>query len=382
MMFPSFSLRVPKDIRFGRGIAIQAVPEIASMGARLLVVHGADSARAAWLIDGLRAAGCEVLGVTCLGEPDLEMLQESVAQARDFCPDAVVACGGGATLDLGKAVAALVPEVHPPMDYLEVVGTGRVLEGTPLPFIAIPTTAGTGAEATKNAVIGVPEHRRKVSLRDDRMLARLVIVDPSLTDNCPRHITLASGLDACVQVIEPFLCQRANPVTDALCSRAIPAGLDALAWLMKEDSPLARDALAWVSLTGGIALANAGLGAVHGLAGPLGGVTEAPHGALCGRLLPPVLDAYLRAGLGQAEDSRLPWVLSEIHEALEIGPRHDGRTLEEWLDDQYLPRLGAMGLDPADIEGVAEAAQSSSSMKASPVMLSTDQLQDVLNAAI
>lgn len=382
MTFPRFSLRVPGDIRFGRGEAAAAIPDMAGFGGRLLLVHGANATRVAWLADGLRQAGVEVLGLACAGEPDLDMLQDAVAQAREFAPDAVIACGGGAALDLGKAVAALVAEAHPPLEYLEVVGNGRTLAQTPVPFIAVPTTSGTGAEATKNAVIGVPEHRRKVSLRDDRMLARLVVVDPSLTDGCPRPVTLASGLDACVQVIEPFLCRKANPVTDALCSRAIPAGLDAVAWLMREESPLARDALAWVSLTGGMALANAGLGAVHGLAGPLGGVTGAAHGALCGRLLPPVLDAYRAAGLAEQPDSRLPWVIDQIDEALQIGPRHDGRTLEEWLDDQSLPRLGDMGLDPGDVAGVAEAAQTSSSMKASPVMLDAGQLAGVLNAAM
>ncbi|WP_108258382.1 iron-containing alcohol dehydrogenase [Mangrovicoccus ximenensis] len=293
---------------------------------------------------------------------------------------AFVACGGGAALDLGKAVAALAGQDHPAAEYLEVVGTGRKLAGPLLPFIAIPTTAGTGAEVTKNAVIGVPGHRRKVSLRDDRMLARLAIVDPSLADGCPRGVTLASGLDAIVQVIEPYLSPKASVATDALCEKAIPAGLSALATLMEREDAEARDALAWTSLCGGIALANAGLGAVHGLAGPLGGVTGAPHGAICGRLLQPVMSVHMRVGLPDPADIRIDRVARMIGERLKLGIT--GANLDQWVTDQGLPRLGAMGLDPADIPMVAEAARGSSSMKGNPVELSQAQLETILDMAL
>ncbi|WP_371743784.1 iron-containing alcohol dehydrogenase [Mangrovicoccus sp. HB161399] len=375
-----FGLRLPGDIRFGRGKAAEAVPEIAALADRILVIHGRDAHRAGWLLDGLRREGAEVLGLPAAGEPDLEMLEAAVAAARDFGAGAVVACGGGAALDLGKAVAALAGEAHPAAEYLEVVGTGRKLAGPLLPFVAIPTTAGTGAEVTKNAVIGVPDHRRKVSLRDDRMLARLAIVDPSLTDGCPKSVTLASGLDAVVQVIEPYLSPKASIVTDALCEKAIPAGLSALATLMDREEPGARDALAWTSLAGGIALANAGLGAVHGLAGPLGGVTGAPHGAICGRLLQPVLSVHMRVGLPDPADIRIDRVARWIGERLKLGLT--GANLDQWVTDQGLPRLGGMGLDPADIPMVAEAARGSSSMKGNPVELSQDQLETILGMAL
>jgi hypothetical protein len=166
------------------------------------------------------------------------------------------------------------------MDHLEVVGRGLPLTEAPLPFIAIPTTAGTGSEATKNAVIGLHDQGRKVSLRDDRMLARLAIVDPALTDGTPWAVTLASGLDAVTQVIEPFVSVKATPYTDAISAPAISAGLMALQRLRQGEDQDARDALAWVSLSGGLALANAGLGAVHGLAGVIGGLCPAPHGAV------------------------------------------------------------------------------------------------------
>lgn len=374
-----FSLTLPAEIRFGRGTALASIPELAGLAPRLLVVHGADAGRAGWLLDGLRAAGVEVRGIGCGTEPDLDMLEAAVTRAREFRAGAVIGCGGGAALDLAKAVAALANEAHPPLDYLEVVGSGRKLGTTPLPFVAIPTTAGTGAEMTRNAVIGVPAHRRKVSLRDPRMLARLAVIDPGLTDGCPRPVTMASGLDALVQVIEPYLSSRANPVTDALCRDAIPMALAALGRLAEAEDREARDAMAHVSMIGGIALANAGLGAVHGLAGPLGGVTGAAHGAICGRLLPHVLAANAAA---LAADHPVKARLAEIGRmfAAHLGV-HDPDALDGWLDCVGLPRLGALGLDPADIPAVAAMAGGSSSMRGNPVDLDESCLIGVMRQA-
>ena len=286
---PPFTIAIPQRILFGRGEAQKAPALLAPFGNRGLVIHGASATRAQWLLDALHAAGIGTLALPCATEPTLAILETALVRSRPFRPDWVAALGGGAALNLGKALAALIPAPGTPLDHLEVVGRGLPLTVPPLPFIALPTTAGTGAEATKNAVIGLPDHGRKVSLRDDRMLARLAIVDPALTDGTPRAITLASGLDAITQVIEPYVSSKATPFTDALTVPAIPQGLTALKRLMETEDPDARDALAHVSLTGGIALANAGLGAVHGLAGVIGGLTPAPHGAICGALLAPIL---------------------------------------------------------------------------------------------
>jgi alcohol dehydrogenase class IV len=285
--------------------------------------------------------------------------------------------GGGATLDMGKALAALIPGAGDPLRHLEVVGEGRPLDAAPLPFAAIPTTAGTGSEATKNAVIGVPDAGRKVSLRDDRMLARLAVVDPALTEAVPDGVRLASGLDAVVQVIEPYISAKANPMTDALCEDAIPRGLRAIRRVMEAPDPQAFDDMALVSLAGGLALANAGLGAVHGLAGVLGGRTGAAHGALCGRLLVPVLRANLAAMDGPRPDRILGWIAG----AFDARPDTALDALEAWIDARGLPRLTAMGLDAADHGAVASDAAASSSMKGNPVPLSTDQLRDILAAA-
>ena len=374
----AFTIVQPKRIRFGRGEAMAAIPEIAAFGQRIFLVHGRDAGRAAWLTHALKAQGVGIHAHTCPTEPTLPMLEDALTAARGA--DCVVSLGGGAAIDLGKAIAALLPASGAPLDYLEVVGRGRRLEADPLPFVAIPTTAGTGAEVTKNAVIDVPEHRRKVSLRDDRMLADLAVIDPALTDNCPRGVTLASGLDAVTQVIEPYLCTRATPYTDALCRAAIPKGLAALRCLMDGEDADARDDMAWVSLSGGLALANSGLGAVHGLAGVIGGLSDAAHGAVCGALLPHVLRAN-RAALVQSApqagrfDEVAGWISSAFGAEDGIG------LLERWMHEEGLPRLSLQGLRPQDHEAVAEAAAVSSSMKANPAVLSPADLVAILAAS-
>ena len=332
-MTQPFSFITATEILFGRGQAQGAAGRIAALGAHVLLVEGATPARADWLAQALRAAGC--------------------ALARGAEVTSVAALGGGAVIDAGKGIAALIPATRPLLDHLEVVGLGLPLDQPPLPFVALPTPAGTGAEVTRNAVIAVPEHRRKVSLRDPAMLPRLAIVDPALTDGCPRGVTLASGLDAITQVIEPYCCTRANPLTDALCRDAIPRGLAALIRLMERgEDPAARDEMAWVSLCGGLALANAGLGAVHGLAGPLGGLSGAAHGAICGALLPHVLGANHEAAATPVLKARLE----------EVG---------HWIG-------AAFGLGRGSME---DAAAGSSSMKANPATLSPEDLRRIMVAA-
>ncbi|RDC71484.1 iron-containing alcohol dehydrogenase [Rhodovulum sp. 12E13] len=374
---PPFSLRLPARVRFGRGALQAALPEIAAFGPRLLLVHGQSAARSAPLRAALEEAGCTVAGLSCPGEPTLKALEQALAEGRAAAPDAVVAMGGGAALDLGKAVAALLPSGSDPLDHLEVVGAGRPLAAAPLPCIAIPTTAGTGSEATKNAVIGVPEHARKVSLRDDRMVPDLAVIDPGLTDGTPKPQTLASGLDAVVQVIEPYLSARATPFTDALARPAIEHGLSALVTLMdKGEDAGARDRLAYTAHVSGIALANAGLGVVHGLAGPLGGETGAPHGAICARLLPSALRA-LDGKLPASGEGRARLV--EVCDLIERSVPGGRASMEGWLDAHGLPAMPSLSGTVRD--RVAEAACASSSMKASPVPFDRAELAHLLAAA-
>lgn len=374
-----FALRLPPNTRFGRGAALRAVTEVAALGPRLIFVHGGDPVRSADLRGALDAAGATLQTVACSTEPTLDMLTDALDAARDWRADAVVAMGGGAALDLGKALAALLPAPSTdPLEHLEVVGAGRPLAAAPLPFVAVPTTAGTGSEATKNAVITVPEHARKVSLRDDRMVADLVVIDPSLTDGTPPRQTLASGLDAVTQLIEPYLSARATPFTDALCRPAIVEGLSALATLMdRGEAPQARDALAYGAYVSGIALANAGLGAVHGLAGVVGGETQEPHGAICGRLLPEVLCTLAAvAPEGSQTAERLAQIDADLQGTLGVGC--DG--LADWIAQRGLGP-GAAPLDPESRRRIAAQSAASSSMKASPITLSETQLAGVLERA-
>lgn len=384
MPHDAFSFLTAGEIRFGRGVAIDAAPWVAALGRHVLLVHGARGARAAWLDRALRDAGCAVTALACPHEPDLALIETGVALGRDVAVDVVVSTGGGAALDAGKAIAALIPATRPIMDHLEVVGQGLPLDRAPLPFVALPTTAGTGAEATRNAVIGVPQARRKVSLRDPRMLPNLAIVDPALTDGLPEAQTLASGLDAVTQVIEPYLSRRANLMTDALCRDAIPRGLRALCTVMADSTNAqARDDMAWVSLCGGLALSNAGLGAVHGLAGPVGGMSHAPHGAVCGALLPGVLSANAAAAMpDSALETRLQEVRNWIASALGCDADDAFGALSNWSSAQGLPRLDAMGVSHSDLPAIAAAAAGSSSMRANPVELTAETLQEILEQAM
>ena len=377
----AFAFATADMIRFGRGEAAQAVPALAALGGSTLLVTGATPGRVAWLQEALEAQGVSVTVFSAAKEPDVALIEAGVAAARDAHVEAIIAIGGGAVIDAGKAIAALAPATRPMMDHLEVVGKGLPLDVDPLPFAALPTTSGTGAEVTKNAVISVPDAQRKVSLRDARMLPTLAIVDPALTDGCPRGVTLASGLDAVTQVIEPYLSSKANPLTDAICRDAIPKGLVAIRQIMQGEDPNARDELAWVSLCGGLALANSGLGVVHGLAGPLGGLSNAAHGAICGALLP----HGMRANAQASDDPRLAARIAEVQgwiaAAFGGAPEAAFDTLHAWSREAGLPGLDAQGITDAARAKAARDAVSSSSMKANPVALSEEQLLDLMERA-
>jgi alcohol dehydrogenase class IV len=372
-----FAITSPGRILFGRGEAAKAPDLIRAFGPRGLVVHGANPTRAAWLVQALAPT---VLTLPCAGEPTLADLDAALPAARAHRPDWVAALGGGAALDLGKALAALIPAPDGPMEHLEVVGKGLPLKADPLPFIAVPTTSGTGAEVTKNAVIGLPDLGRKVSLRDDRMVARLAIIDPALTDGCPKAVTLASGLDAVTQVIEPYVSLKATPYTDALARPAIATGMQALMQLMRGEDTEARDRIAWVSLCGGLALANAGLGAVHGLAGVIGGITGAAHGAICGALLGPVLQANRDATTGVLR-ARLDEVCAVLAEVLGSSEAEAPAALQAWARAEGLPGLAALGVKEEQHAEIVAAGLGASSMKGNPVPLSDRSLRAVLERA-
>ncbi|GGD42060.1 alcohol dehydrogenase [Sinisalibacter lacisalsi] len=304
-----------------------------------------------------------------------------MAQAREHRAACIVAVGGGAVIDLGKALSGLSVSDGDPGEFLERGdGPARRLED-PLPFVAMPTTAGTGAEATKNAVIGVPERQAKISLRDARLVPDLAIVDPALTDGAPRGLTLATGLDAITQLIESYLCNRANPVTDAICRATIPTAIVSLHRLMQNEDAQARDVMARASFLSGLALANSGLGIVHGLASVIGG-RGAAHGVICGRLLASALTVNAAAVQRRSgETSRFRDIASWLATGLDR-PIEDGfAALRDFVDAHDLPSFENLGLSQTEIESVATMARSASSTKANPVALDHDEICRVLSDA-
>ena len=378
-----FSLSSPQTIHFGRGQCKQTVALASQFGNTVLLVHGANVKRAQWLITSCTEAGLTTHTIACKNEPSLPDLELALAHMNGCRPDVVVALGGGSVMDFAKALAALIPCDGPPIDYLEVVGNGRALEHPPVPMIAIPTTAGTGAEVTKNAVISVPDRGLKVSLRDPRMIPQIAIVDPSLMQGAPKHVALCAGLDAVTQVIEPYLSAKANPMTDALCYAAISEGLRVLRDVVEKDCSDGWDVLAWVSTCGGLALANAGLGAVHGLAGVIGGKTNAPHGEICGALLPTVLEAHLCNTQTDTDiHTKLTWVIGQID--IFFGRTIEGAGLvglQGWSKDMGLRGLSGLGVMSEGYQDIAIAAAGTSSMKGNPYLMSEAMLMELLESA-
>ena len=242
------------------------------------------------------------------GEPTVELARAGVAAAREHGADVIAAIGGGSVIDLGKAVAMLLANGGDPLDYLEVVGSGQKITRPAAPCVAVPTTAGTGAEVTANAVLAVPEHRLKASLRSPLMIPRVALVDPELTVSCPPAVTAASGLDALTQCLEPFVSVRATPITDGLAREGLRRAATGLRAAHADGGDLAaRTDMAMCALLGGMALANAKLGAVHGLAGVIGGTADVPHGMACAALLAPVIEANVRAPAVRAHPAPPPW---------------------------------------------------------------------------
>lgn len=380
-MFTS-SLRAP-PVEFQRGICQDLAPILASCQLkRVVIVHGTLRTRVQSVIEQIRQTIDVVAQIEVHDEPSLPALERHLQGFQGLVVDGLIAIGGGSVLDMTKALAGLIPAKHPVMTYLEVVGDGRALEQQPLPWIAIPTTAGTGSEMTKNAVIDIPDAQRKVSLRDSKLLPAIALVDPAFTDDTPKAVTLACGLDAVTQCIEPYLSNKRSFLTDSLVEPVIPRALQALHRLMSQETSEDRDTLAYTSMIGGVALANSGLGVVHGFAGPLGSVTGAAHGAICGALLP----YGLKVNRHFADD---PIVIQRLDQIANwIIPIFGGMkadafdTLAAWIADQGITGLASLGLKVADIRAVATASQASSSMKANPVALPFEALVSVLEEAL
>ena len=379
----NFEFSAPGKILFGPGRSAEAATEIVGWGSRILLVTGSRPGRAAPLRDALLARGARLSEISLSREPHVEDLRSGVEAARSSRAQAVVALGGGSVLDLGKAIAALAPSGSDPLDHLEVVGKGLPLSGPGLPFAAVPTTAGTGAEATRNAVLSTGTV--KVSLRGPQLMPRLAVVDPGYAIGAPRDLTAWTGMDALTQLVEPLLSRFANPLTDALCRQGIPLSVAALPAALRDPLDLsARSDLALASLLSGMALANARLGAVHGLAAPLGGMFPCPHGAVCARLLVPAWKANA-AALERADQSVRERFLdaSRLLSGRSDATISDGLEVLEALSQAAMaPPLSRWGMTESDIPAVREAGMRASSMKGNPVELAPEEIDEILREAL
>jgi alcohol dehydrogenase len=389
---PPFSIaRLPR-IEFGSA-CLMRLPDIAARyGRRQLVVTGArsflESPHAPWLFDAFRQRdlGWEIVKVA--GEPTPTLIDATVAALRQDHFDAVIGIGGGSVLDAAKAIAGLLKPGNSVLDHLEGVGPELPYRGPATPFIAVPTTAGTGSEATKNAVLSLPGAYKK-SFRDDQLVAEWAIVDPDLLATCPPALIAADGMDAFTQLLESFVSTRSNPMTDSLARSGIMAVKNTLLSLYREQSPAAREQMAYAALLSGICLAQTGLGSVHGLAAPLGAFFPIPHGVACGTLVATATETNIQALKTRTPDSPALPKYAEIGRrfAMQKGLNGDDArtyliaTLRSWEAQLALPRLADYRLTSADFPRIVAHARGSS-MQTNPVRLSDEEITGMLAARL
>lgn len=393
-----FDFHIPCDIRFGAGRVKELGEVVASFGRpRVLLVTGrralAESGTLDSILELLRVATKKVVHFRLeAGEPRPADVDDGAALARVELCRLVVGVGGGAALDAAKAIAAMAPLSDPVESYIEGVGDGRTLDKPGLPCVAIPTTAGTGAEVTRNAVLVNRERGYKRSLRSVHLVPRVAIVDPELTISAPPAVTAASGMDAIVQLIESYVSRKAQPPTDALAERMLPVAAAALERACADSRDLAaRAVMAEAALYSGIALSHAGLGVVHGLASPVGARTSVPHGVACARMAPEAVRANARALAARADD---PFARMSLERLARVGrwlagraagdPRDDAlagaERLAELNEKLRVPRFRDFGVTEADIESIA--ANPGGNVKTNPVALSAEAMKAIVRSAL
>ena len=391
--------RIP-EIHFGAGSLAKLAALAARFGRRALVVTGSGSLQASgWrdnIVSDLEKEKLELSFAAAAGEPTPELVDAAAAEHRPDRkrPDVVIAVGGGSVIDAGKAIAAMIPAAggESVADFLEGVGTGAAHSGTKIPFIAVPTTAGTGSEATKNAVLSrVGRDGFKKSLRHDNFVPDIAIVDPELTLSCPSEVTAACGLDAFVQLMESYVSSSANPMTDALAAGAMDAAKNHVTAAAGHgaDKIETRAAMAYASLVSGITLANAGLGLAHGFAAQIGGMFPIPHGVICGTLITPVtqrtierLQENAAAPENQAflkKYAAMGAMLGSVDpHNVEVACATLLRVLEAWTGKLRIKKLGHYGVTVNDLPLIADKT----SNKHNPVRLGREEMIAILKVRL
>ena len=374
-----FEFATAARIVFGAGSVSEVAPAARALGSRPFLVTGCDRGE-------LARAGLEGAIFLVRGEPAVGLVREGVRAAIAEKAGVIVAIGGGSAIDAGKAIAGLLRNGPEPLDYLEVVGRGQPLANPAAPFIAVPTTAGTGAEVTRNAVLASPEHRVKASLRSPYLLPRLAVVDPQLTLSLPPAITASTGLDALTQLLEAWVSVRANPMTDAYCREGLPLVARSLRRAFRDGTDLAaRTDMSLAALLSGLALANGGLGAVHGFAAPIGGMFDAPHGAVCAALLPHATAVNIAALRSRDPGGDRLRRYEAAARALTGNGAASAHELPQWLNelcrDLGIPGLASYGAGDEHIADFVAQAARSSSMKGNPIVLTEAELREILARA-
>jgi alcohol dehydrogenase class IV len=380
-----FEFGTASRIVFGPGSISELPAMAAAFGSHALVVTGADASRAKKHLSPLEAAGTACRYLNVAGEPTVDLVREGTQAAR--YANFVIGFGGGSAMDAAKAIAAVAANSGEPLDYLEVIGRAQPLENPPLPFIAVPTTAGTGAEVTRNAVLGSPDQRVKASIRSPLMLARLALVDPDLTLAVPAAVTATTGVDALTQLIEAYVCARANAMSDLFCLEGIKRASQALVPAYQNGlDRAARIEMSFASLLSGLALANAGLGVIHGFAAPLGGMLNAPHGALCAAVLPHGVAANIRAlherAPNQSALDRYRQIAAVLTQNPQAQPEDAVAALSNLCSTLKILPLREYGLAAPDIPAAVEKAAAASSMKGNPLPLTRVELTQVLEHSL
>ena len=378
-----FEFATATRIIFGEGAVKQVAQAAKQWGNRVLFVTGHDPDRWKHLRQDLDAIGAHSSTLAVAGEPTVDLVSQGLQQARAEKCDVVIAVGGGSVIDAGKAIAGLLTNSGEVLDYLEVVGKGNPLQKPAAPFIAVPTTAGTGSEVTRNAVLGVPTRQVKASLRSPFLLPRIAVVDPELTLDLPPSITARTGLDALTQLIEAYVSTRANPITDGFCVQGIPLAARSLRRAFHHgDDAAARSDMSLAALFSGLALANAGLGVIHGLAAPIGGRFSAPHGAVCAAILPYGMEINLCALRARTPESAALGRYQDVARMVTGQPDATAEDAVVWtrkISKEFeIPPLKQYGIGKQDVPILIAEAAKASSMKANPLVLTPEELEEVL----